>query len=73
MAGPAPGLRLGPDRFFFERYMRALLETRNRALKDAAETSWDYRPITRRNSVMEGKRIMGLWRFSSPMVVTVPP
>ena len=32
-----------------------------------------YRAITRRNSVMEGKRIMGLWRFSSPIVVTVPP
>jgi len=30
-------------------------------------------PIARRKSVMDGKRIMGFPRFSSPMVVWVPP
>ena len=30
-------------------------------------------PMTCRNSLMEAKRIIGLWRFSAPMVVCEPP
>ena len=30
-------------------------------------------PVTRRKSVIVGKRIMGFCRFSSPIVVAVPP
>jgi hypothetical protein len=30
-------------------------------------------PIARMNSLMDGKRIIGFWRFSAPMVVCEPP
>jgi hypothetical protein len=62
------------EMFHFERRLRRHNRNRGEVRKGGeAPLRVTYRAITRRNSVMEGKRIMGLWRFSSPMVVTVPP